>query len=187
MKKGLLIILAGPSGVGKGTIYNRLLKELPNLTVSISVTTRQPRAGEVDGLQYYFRTKEQFDSMRLNGELLEWAQTFNNYYGTPKAAVLAKLEEGKDVLLEIDVKGAIQIEKSFPECLSIFILPPSEEELERRLRSRGTETNEQVNLRLQVAKNEILQKNLFDYSVVNDDIDKAVSDVIKIINKEKNI
>lgn len=186
MKKGLLIVLSGPSGVGKGTMYSRLLKTLPSLTVSVSATTRKPREGERDGVHYFFVDKDKFESMRANGEFLEWAETVGNYYGTPKAPVLRKLSEGSDVLLEIDVKGARQIKAAYPDCVTVFVLPPSKAELERRLKGRGTETEEQVKARLSLAVKEIGESDEFDYRVVNADIDTAVADVIKIIEKSKN-
>ena len=179
MKKGLLIVLSGPSGVGKGTIYSHLLKIMPDLTVSVSATTRSPRAGEKDGVQYYFIKK------RANGEFLEWAETVGNFYGTPKAPVIEKLESGKDVLLEIDVKGAHQIKAAYPDCVTIFVLPPSEEELKKRLVGRGTETEDQVKARLELAKSELSESVLFDYRIVNDDLDRAVREVADIINKIK--
>ncbi len=186
MKKGLLIVLSGPSGVGKGTMYSRLLKTLPSLTVSVSATTRKPREGERDGVHYFFVDKDKFESMRANGEFLEWAETVGNYYGTPKAPVLRKLSEGSDVLLEIDVKGARQIKAAYPDCVTVFVLPPSKAELERRLKGRGTETEEQVKARLSLAVKEIGESDEFDYRVVNADIDTAVAEVIKIIEKSKN-
>lgn len=185
MKKGLLIVLSGPSGVGKGTMYSRLLKVLPDLTVSVSVTTRRPREGEIDGVHYRFVSTDDFKSMRERGELLEWAETVGNFYGTPRAAVLESLDAGRNVLLEIDVKGARQIKRAYPECVTIFVLPPSEEELRRRLVGRGTESEEQVLARLELAKQEISQRNEFDHNVVNADIDTAVAEVIAIIEKEK--
>lgn len=185
MKKGLLIVLSGPSGVGKGTMYSHLLKTLPGLTVSVSATTRKPREGEINGVHYYFVDKNKFAEMRENGEFLEWAETVGNYYGTPKAPVLGKLAEGSDVLLEIDVKGARQIKAAYPDCLTIFVLPPSEAELARRLRGRGTETDEQVSARLALAVKEISESGEFDHRVINADLDTAVAEVIDIIKKAK--
>lgn len=185
MKKGSLIVLSGPSGVGKGTIYSRLLEKLPELTVSVSVTTRKPRKGEIDGVHYRFVSVESFEKMRDNGDLLEWAETVGNFYGTPKATVLECLHSGRSVLLEIDVKGARQIKRAYPECVTVFVLPPSEEELRRRLVGRGTESEEQVNARLALAKEEISECSEFDYNVVNTDIDKSVREVMNIIEKVK--
>ncbi len=185
MKQGLLIVLSGPSGVGKGTMYSRLLTVMPDLTVSVSATTRKPRAGEKDGVQYYFMSEKQFAEKRARGEFLEWAETVGNYYGTPKAPVLATLGSGRDVLLEIDVKGARQIKAAYPDCVTIFILPPSDTELEHRLKGRGTESDSQVRARLELAKSEIAQSGYFDYRVVNDDLERAVGEVADIICKIK--
>lgn len=185
MKKGLLIVLSGPSGVGKGTIYHRLLEIIPGLTVSVSVTTRAPRVGEINGVHYYFVTEAEFERMRDAGELLEWAETVHNHYGTPKKYVYEKLSAGNDVLLEIDVKGAKQIKAASPDCVTIFVLPPNEEELRRRLTGRGTETPEQISARLELAKEEIAQRDRFDYDVVNDDLERAVGEIVGIIEREK--
>ena len=185
MRHGLLIVLSGPSGVGKGTMYSRLLKAMPDLKVSVSATTRKPRNGEVNGVHYFFMSREEFTAKLAGGEFLEWAETVGNLYGTPKAPVLEKLDAGRDVLLEIDVKGARQIKQAYPDCVTVFVLPPSEEELRRRLIGRGTESEEQVGARLALAKSEIEQSGLFDYRVVNEDIDVAVGEVIKIIENSK--
>ena len=185
MSRGSLIVLSGPSGVGKGTIYSKLLKAMPGLAVSVSATTRSPRAGEIDGVHYFFMSKEEFIAKRDRGEFLEWAETVGNFYGTPKAAVLEKLSAGIDVLLEIDVKGARQIKAAYPECVTIFVLPPSKEELMRRLKGRGTESEEQIAARLNLAEREIGESDEFDYKIVNDDIDKAVADVKNIITEIK--
>lgn len=184
--KGLLIALSGPSGVGKGTIHCELLKRLPNLSISVSATTRAPRPGEADGKNYFFVTKEKFEEMISRGDLLEYAETVGNMYGTPKAAVIEKLEKGIDVLLEIDVKGVRQVKKAFPGCLTIFVLPPSLEVLECRLRGRNTETEAQLAGRLALAKEELKEAVRFDYRVVNDDIDAAVRSIIEIIELVKN-
>ncbi|MBQ7227704.1 MAG: guanylate kinase [Clostridia bacterium] len=185
MSKGLLIVLSGPSGVGKGTIYARLLKELSNLSVSISATTRKPRAGEEHGVHYYFVSREEFIAMRDEGKFLEWAVTVGNCYGTPSAPVFEKLNNGIDVLLEIDVKGAKQVKEAYPDCKTIFVLPPSKEELAKRLMGRGTETKEQVKARLELANSELMESEIFDYRVVNDNIDVAVNEVIDIIKQNK--
>lgn len=183
--KGMLIALSGPSGVGKGTIYHELLKRMDNLSVSVSVTTRAPRNGEVDGSHYYFVSKEKFSEMIAAGEFLEYAETVGNMYGTPKAAVESSLSSGVDVILEIDVKGVHQIEKSMPDCLSIFVLPPSLDELERRLRFRNSEDEIQRCSRMELAKSEIMEAVSFDYRVVNDDLDQSVEQIINIIKTEK--
>ncbi|MBR6788474.1 MAG: guanylate kinase [Clostridia bacterium] len=185
MRKGSLIVLSGPSGVGKGTIYAGLLKIMPDLTVSVSATTRAPRPGEIHGKHYYFITRDEFNKMKDNGEFLEWAQTVGNCYATPKAPVMEKLASGYDVLLEIDVKGAKQVKKAYPECKTIFVLPPSREELARRLRGRGTESEEQISARLALATSELEESGSFDYEIINSDIDKAIADVKEIIEKTK--
>ena len=185
MNRGLLTVLSGPSGVGKGTMYSRLLQRMPGLKVSVSATTRKPRSGEIDGVHYYFMNREDFIRRRDEGAFLEWAETVGNYYGTPKAPVLATLGSGRDVLLEIDVKGARQIKAAYPDCVTIFILPPSDTELEHRLKGRGTESDSQVRARLELAKSEIAQSGYFDYRVVNDDLERAVGEVADIICKIK--
>lgn len=174
MKKGQLIVMTGPSGVGKGTLVRSLLKQHPDLNLSISVTTRSPRPGEVNGREYYFVDRHQFNEMIANGELLEWAEFAGNYYGTPLIPVKEKLETGKSVLLEIELEGARQIRETFPGALRIFIMPPSMAELERRLRGRGQDSEEAINRRLQRAKEEINASSEFDIEVINDDLDLAL-------------
>ena len=185
MRHGLLIVLSGPSGVGKGTMYSRLLKAMPDLKVSVSATTRKPRNGELNGVHYFFMSREEFTAKLAGGEFLEWAETVGNLYGTPKAPVIETLATGKDVLLEIDVKGARQIKAAYPDCVTIFVLPPDEKELERRLKGRGTESEEQIAARLALAKSEIALSGEFDHRVINDDIDRAVGEVIDIIDSIK--
>ncbi len=185
MKKGLLIVLSGPSGAGKGTIYNAVLDRLPQLKKSISVTTRSPRNGETDGVQYYFRTVAEYKRMKENGEFLETAEVYKNFYGTPKAPVFEMLERGEDVFFEIDTEGARQIKEKYPECVSVFIMPPSFEILENRLRSRGTENEESLVTRIGSAKSELAKYRQFDYIVFNDDIVKATDEVVNIILSER--
>lgn len=185
MKKGLLIVLSGPSGAGKGTIYNAVLDRLPQLKKSISVTTRSPRSGETDGVQYYFRTVAEYKRMKENGEFLETAEVYKNFYGTPKAPVFEMLERGEDVFFEIDTEGARQIKEKYPECVSVFIMPPSFEILENRLRSRGTENEESLVTRIGSAKSELAKYRQFDYIVFNDDIVKATDEVVNIILSER--
>ena len=179
MKKGKFIIVSGPSGVGKGTICDRLIKEL-DAWYSVSMTTRDMRDGEVDGINYYFISKEEFKKRIDEGKLLEYNIYNDNYYGTPKDKVLEKLEEGKNVFLEIDVNGARNIKNIFADALLIYIAPPSIEELRERLISRGTEDIETINNRLIIAEEELKQIDFYDYVVVNDDLEDA-------INKTKNI
>ena len=183
---GLLVVISGPSGVGKGTICKEVLKEHPELTMSISVTTRDPRPGERDGVHYFFRSKEDFKMMIEQDLLLEYANVYgNDYYGTPKEYVHQELYQGNDVILEIDVRGALQVKKNFPRAILIFIAPPSLYELERRLTMRGTEDQEKVNERLQTAVEELQEMRSYDYLVVNDVVENARDKVIQIINAEK--
>lgn len=174
MTAGKLIVLTGPSGVGKGTLVRSLLARHHELYLSVSVTTRAPRPGEIDGQHYYFVTLSQFKNLVETGELLEWAEFAGNFYGTPVAPVKQRIAEGKSVVLEIELEGARQIRKTFPEAIRIFILPPSWEELERRLRSRGQDSEEAIVRRLQRAKEEIEAAGEFDYQVINDDLDRAL-------------
>ena len=187
MSKGLLIILSGPSGVGKGTLRTELFKdESLNLCYSISMTTRSPRPLEQDGVDYFFVSKEEFENKIAEGELLEYAQFVGNYYGTPLSYVNRLLDEGKNVVLEIEVQGALQVIKKCPDAISIFILPPSLEELESRIRGRSTETNEVVLKRLNQAKNELMVKDFYKYNVVNDDLLRAKDEIASIIKNNLN-
>lgn len=185
MNKGLLIVVSGPSGVGKGTICKELLKT-QDIFFSVSATTRKAREGEIDGINYFFKTEDDFKKMIENKELLEWAPFCESFYGTPKAAVLEKLENGTDVLLEIDVQGALQVRKHYPEGVYIFVLPPNMQELERRIRGRATETEEVIKLRLSKASNEIDTVNKYNYIVINDDVEAAVFAIKSIITAEKH-
>lgn len=183
MKKGKFIIISGPSGVGKGTICNVLLKEL-NAWYSVSMTTREIREGETDGVNYYFVSKDEFEKRIADGKLLEYNIYNDNYYGTPKDKVLEKLEDGVNVFSEIDVNGARNIKKIFPDALLIYIAPPSIEELRERLLGRGTEDLETIENRLKIAEDELKQVNFYDYVVVNDNLDDAISKVRNIIMSE---
>jgi guanylate kinase len=176
-----LIIITGPSGVGKGTVVKELLDRNTDIWLSISATTRNPRVGENDGLNYYFISEERFKDMIDKKEFLEWAQFAGNYYGTPLSTVNEKIEKGFIVLLEIEVEGAKQIKEKFPESLSIFLLPPSKEELEKRIRNRGTEKEEAIDRRLSRANYEIASSNQFDFVLTNHDVDETVKEVFKII------
>ncbi len=189
MAKGLLIVYAGASGVGKGTIMKRLLNSNSNFRLSVSATTRGPRPGEIDGVHYSFVTKDEFQNLINNDGLLEYANYCGNFYGTPKKAVYDMLDMGIDVFLEIEIKGFLQIKEKYPECVSIFLLPPSIEELERRLVGRGTEEPDVINKRLKTAKEELTFADQFDYTVINDDVDRATNEVLDIISnikKERN-
>ena len=176
-----LIIITGPSGVGKGTVVKELLDRNKDIWLSISATTRNPRVGEKDGLNYYFISEERFKDMIDKKEFLEWAQFAGNYYGTPLSTVNEKIEKGFIVLLEIEVEGAKQIKEKFPESLSIFLLPPSKEELEKRIRNRGTEKEEAIDRRLSRADYEIASSDEFDFVLTNHDVDETVKEVFKII------
>ena len=184
MKKGKFIIISGPSGVGKGTICNVLLSEL-NAWFSVSMTTRGIREGEIDGVNYYFITKDEFKRRIEEGKLLEYNIYNDNYYGTPKDKVLEKMEEGTNVILEIDVNGARNIKNIFPDALLIYIAPHSVDSLRERLIERGTEDLETIENRLMIAENELKQIDFYDYVVVNDNLDKAIDDVRNIILKEE--
>lgn len=183
MKKGKFIVISGPSGVGKGTICNRLLNEL-NAWYSVSTTTRAPRDGEINGVNYFFVTKEKFENKIKEGEFLEYNIYNGNYYGTSKEIVVDKINEGINVFSEIDVNGAHNIKKVFPDALLIYIAPPSIEVLKERLISRGTESIEKINQRLEIAEKELKEVDFYDYVVINDDLDKATDEVRNIITKE---
>ncbi len=184
-KEGILFVVSGPSGAGKGTICKAYLENHPEITMSISVTTRKPRTGEVDGVNYYFVTEEEFRSMRDKGEFIEWANFCDNYYGTPGEKVKELLAEGKDVLLEIELQGAMQMRSKFPEGVYIFTVPPSFEELKKRLIGRGTESPEVVEQRLETAYKECQNMNKYNYIVINDTVPAAVDRLAAIIEAEK--
>lgn len=184
MNKGLLIVVSGPSGCGKGTILAEVLKN-GNLYYSVSATTRAPRPGEVDGVNYSFLTKEKFEELINNDGMLEYACYCGNYYGTPKEQVMKNLENGKDVILEIEVQGALKVMETCPEAVFIFILPPSIKELRRRLNKRGTEAEDVIEKRVAQAVSEIKLANKYNYIMVNGELEKAIDDLISIINAEK--
>jgi len=187
MKKGLLIVYSGLSGVGKGTILEKLMPmEDLNLAYSVSMTTRPPRAYEVEGKNYFFVSKERFKEAILNGELLEHARFVENDYGTPIAYVEKMRNEGKNVVLEIEIRGAKQVLEKCPDALSIYIVPPSMEELERRIRERQTEDEDTIMKRMAKAKRELEEVDLYEHVVCNDDLNKAVEEVRSIILKEMN-
>ncbi len=183
--KGLLFVVSAPAGCGKDTILEQVLARCENVAYSVSATTRAPRPGEVDGVHYHFRTREQFEQMIADNAVLEYTEYCGNYYGTPKKAVEDMLAEGKDVVLKIEIEGAMNIRKLFPECCLVFILPPSMQELERRLRKRGTEDEETILRRTAQARNEIEAASGYDCFVVNDELEVAVDDLIAVIRAEK--
>lgn len=181
MRTGQLIVLTGPSGVGKGTLVQSLLQRHPQLHLSISVTTRSPRPGEIDGKHYYFVDGDRFEQMVENQQLLEWAEFAGNYYGTPLQPVLQRIQAGESVLLEIELNGARQVRQTFPQAMQIFILPPSLVELERRIRDRGKDSEAAMICRLQRAEEEIKAANEFDFVVVNDDFDQTVKQLEEVM------
>ena len=183
--RGILIVISGPSGAGKGTICKALLEKHDNIFISVSATTRAPREGEVEGVNYYFLTKEAFEEKVNNNGFLEYANVHGNFYGTPKVNVEKMLDEGKDVILEIDIQGALQVKENFKEGVFIFILPPSMEELKQRIIKRGSETEESLMTRFKNAYKEINYVSKYNYAVVNDKLEVAVSKVEGIIAAEK--
>ena len=183
-RKGMLIIVSGPSGVGKGTICAELRARNPQIRESISMTTRARRNGETEGMDYFYVSEERFNEMAAHGEMLEHAYVHGNQYGTPLAYVVEQLEQGYDVLLEIDVQGSIQAMKAYPDAVTIFILPPNRAELRNRLIKRATETPEAISLRLRNAELELFMTKEYQYCVVNDEVDRAVSKVEAILTAE---
>lgn len=184
IKEGILIIMSGPSGSGKGTIVNELIKN-PQYYVSISITTRKARIGEEEGINYFFRSEEEFFRLKDNNELLEWANFCGNYYGTPKSNVEQKLKEGKNVILEIEVQGAFKVKSLYPESVFIFVVPPSMGELRKRLINRGTEKHSVIEKRIERAVEEIKLMSKYDYIVVNDALLTAVSNINTIVKAEQ--
>jgi guanylate kinase len=178
---GKLIVLTGPSGVGKGTLMNAILQRYPELHYSVSATTRSPRPGEVNGKNYHFITRSEFEKLVTQEEFLEWAEFAGNFYGTPREAVLNYIQSGELVVLEIELEGARQIRHTFPSALSIFILPPSFAELEKRIRGRGQDTEEAISRRLNRAEEEIAAADEFDLQIINDDFEEALQEIEKAI------
>lgn len=181
MRKGNLFVLSGPSGAGKGTLVKQVLQQVPDAWVSVSATTRQPRPGEVDGKDYYFLDQPHFDKLVSQGGFLEWAHVHGNSYGTLRSRVQERIDRGSQVILEIDVQGAFQVKKAMPEAHLIFIEPPSLEELERRLRGRGTETEEVICSRMKIAEVELARKMEYDVQVVNDELERATEELVSYI------
>ncbi|MBX9696115.1 MAG: guanylate kinase [Cyanobacteria bacterium] len=183
--KGNLLVVTGPSGVGKGTVVGRVLSDIPGINKSVSVTTREKRVGEVEGLHYFFRDEDQFFQMRDSNEFLEWAEFAGHYYGTPRDWVLDQLKKSADVILEIEVQGARQVRDICPEAILIFMIPPSFEELELRLRTRATDSEEKLALRLRKAREEMTQRHFFDYEVLNDNLEEAIRNLEHIVYAER--
>ncbi len=182
--RGLLLVLSGPAGVGKGTVCKALREVMPDLVYSVSATTRQPRPGEVEGVNYFFKSQEEFKRMIEEDALLEWAEYVGNYYGTPRQFVDDMLNEGRDVILEIEVQGALQVKESFPQGTFLFLAPPDLNELENRIVGRGTESQEIIRKRMEVARAEIELMDHYDYVVVNDVIKSACDRIQAIITAE---
>ena len=186
IRKGMLLVISGPSGTGKGTLIKRLMEEDPSLVFSVSATTRAPRPGEIDGVHYHFVTNEQYDQLVAENAFVEYATVHGNRYGTLRSEVYERLQRGENVVLDIDVQGALNVIASEKEKVSIFILPPSMKELRERLTGRGTETEEAVERRLHNAVWEISQKDRYEYKVINDDLEACVRTLQAIIEAEKH-
>ena len=182
--KGILLVISGFAGTGKGTLVHELLEKYDNYALSVSATTRSPRPGEVNGVHYFFKSKEEFEEMIHENRLIEYASYVENYYGTPKEYVQQQLENGKDVILEIEIQGALKIKKQFPDTLLLFMVPPSASVLEERLRGRGTETDEVVRKRLHRAVEESEFIEQYDYLIVNDDLETCVKETHEIIQSQ---
>jgi guanylate kinase len=183
-EKGLLIVLSGPAGVGKGAVCTALRHENTSVQYSVSATTRSPREGEQDGVNYFFKTREQFEEMIKNDQLLEWAEYVGNYYGTPIEYVRETIESGQDIILEIEVQGALKVRERFPEGVFIFLMPPILAELRSRIVGRGTETEDIINKRMTVAREEIEMMKKYDYVVENDEVQLAVDRIKAIVTAE---
>lgn len=179
-----LFVLSGSSGVGKGTVLKGFLEKNPNFMLSISCTTRKPRPGEIDGVNYFFISKDEFENCIKENKFLEWAEFAGNFYGTKKKYIKQCLDEGKDIILEIDTQGALQVKKQMPEAVLIFICPPSYEALEKRLRGRHTEDEATIQKRLEQVKTELERAEKFDYRIVNDNLDDAINELSRVIDGE---
>lgn len=182
--KGFLIVLSGPSGAGKNTLMNRVIPRIPNLQYSVSATTRQPRPGEVDGVDYFFVTEEEFDQMIANDEFLEWAEFVDNRYGTPKSFVEKQISEGNTVIMDVDIQGALQIKEKLDDAVLVFLLPPTREELEERLNRRGKDPAEAIVKRLERSYEELKYIVDYDYFIINNQLETAAERLITIINAE---
>lgn len=186
-KKGTLFVFSGPSGVGKGTLVSRLFSEMEGLSYSVSCTTRKPREGERDGVEYRFVSEEDFKRHIQAGDFLEWASVHGHHYGTLRSDVQRVLDQGHDIVLEIDVQGALQVKEKIPEAVTIFIAPPSPQVLEKRLRNRGTEDEQELRIRLANAEREMEQKSKYDFCVINDNLAEAVEELKQVIRGQRNV
>lgn len=184
--RGVLLVVSGPSGAGKGTLVQEYVRRNPKVFLSVSATTRSPRDGEEDGVSYFFKSRSEFEKMIENDELIEYAEYCGNFYGTPKCHIEQLLAEGRDVILEIEVQGAMKVRSKTPDGVYIFVLPPSMEELRNRIIGRGSETEESLNRRLDRAQKEYAFINQYNYVIVNDTLDEAVQDLDDILKAEKN-
>lgn len=184
--RGILIVVSGFSGAGKGTLMKRLLETYDNYALSVSVTTRSPRPGEIDGKEYFFKSVDEFEKMIAQDELIEYAKYVNNYYGTPKDYVMQQLEAGKDVILEIEIQGALKVREKYPDTLLLFVTPPSAKELKERLVGRGTETMDVIESRMKRAVEESEGVEAYDYLIINDDLETCVKEMHHVIQSEHN-
>lgn len=187
MQRGILFVLSGPSGVGKGTVLEGLMEDYNDINYSISVTTRTPREGEINGDDYFFVSRKKFEEMKEKNQFLETAKVHGNYYGTPRHYVEECLSKGEDIILEIDIQGAKQIKREFDDAVYIFLLPPNYEELKTRLEKRDSETAESLKRRLKNASEEISEVENYDYSIVNDKVEETVEEVKRVIKKERRL
>ena len=185
MRPGLLIVVSGPAGVGKGSVIKRVKELSDEVVFSVSATSRKPRPGEIEGVNYFFKTREQFEEMIRQQSLIEWVDYCGNYYGTPKEFVRHELEKGHNIILEIDVAGSLRVQEMFSDCIPCFIVPPSYEELEKRLRLRKTEDEETIQKRLNKAKEEFKYLHHYDYIIINDTLDEAAEMFISIVHAER--
>lgn len=183
-ERGILIVVSGFSGSGKGTIMKEIMRRYDNYALSVSATTRKPRPGEEEGREYFFRSTEEFEKMIAKDELIEYARYVDNYYGTPRAYVEEQLDAGKDVILEIEIQGALKVKEKFPDTLLLFVTPPTAEELRRRLVGRGTETMDVIDFRMKRAKEEALGMDRYDYLIINDVLEDCVREMHQIIQGE---
>lgn len=185
MSKGILLVISGPSGSGKGTVLGELLKISNNFKLSISATTREPRVGEIEGENYFFKSIDEFQNMIKKNRLIEWVEYCKNYYGTPKEYIENCINDGFDVILEIEVEGALKVKEQYPDCVLIFLIPPSFTELRRRLEKRATEKSEVINNRLNIAIEEMKSSKYYDYIIINNNISKAANDILNLVKSEK--